>query len=158
MPGQAYRLKTIKVKESTYRIVKELAQRYGTPMHEVVDQAVQYYRSVVRQPRIKEDNNALEKAVWYIVKLAMSVGAFKENPSDENLARLEKTARQIAERLGVDTSSVMEEAYNYKKAVEASNDYYVNIAKANLNQAVKNVALEILEKAAQGKPSQESSA
>jgi len=79
----------------------------------------------------------LQRRAWYIVKLSSSVGALKENPSQENLQKLKNTAGQVTERLGVATATLLEAAERF---IAAKTD----AAKMRLNEELTLTACRIL--------------
>jgi len=103
-PETAVKWKSIKVPESLYNKILELAEKLRKPKYAVILDALSFYENIIRKPYRKRDLPRLDKASWYIFKLANSVGAFKENFNLENYQKLLKTLTQINERLGVDTS------------------------------------------------------
>ena len=112
--------------------------------------AYTFYESITKRAGGLQELPSVDKAVWYMEKLCMSIGALKENPSDTNLQKTMRTVGQIRERLKVDTS-ILERAIN---------DYYSTIGKLpedpverherldevtiELNMALKSVLFEIL--------------
>ena len=83
--------------------VKALAQKQGKAEWKVLLDALALYETSLRKPRAKEELPVVDKVIWYIQKLSMSVGELKASPTEENLQRTLKTIQQIKERLGVDT-------------------------------------------------------
>jgi len=140
---------TIKVPVSLDRRVAELASRVGKAKWKVLLDAIALYETSVRRARTKEELPKVDKVLWYIEKLCMSVGALKERPSPENLGRTLKTASQIRERLGVDVS-LLERAVNdyvrvfnteYRNPVEKHDA--VDEVTMEVNMALKSVLIEI---------------
>lgn len=136
-PEKKIRWTTIKVPVELRDVVKALAQRYSVPENKILWWSVAFFYEQIREPRLKEDLPQVDKASWYISKLAMSVGAFKENPSVDNLQKLQKTAMQVAQRLGVDTRHLIRAAQDYAR-------YQDTDTKIELNAALKMVVLDII--------------
>jgi hypothetical protein len=126
--------------------VKALAQRQGKAEWKVLLDAVALYETSLRKPRTKEELPVVDKVVWYVQKLAMSIGELKANPAEENLQRTLKTIQQIKERLGVDTS-ILERAVNdYYKLLRGNKKEREDEVEARMevNMALKSVLIEIV--------------
>jgi len=128
---------TISVPTELREMIKNLALRENKSEWQIVMDSVSFYYAQKQKPRIKEEASILDKVSWYITKLATSVGALKENPSEQNLERLKKTAEQVQERLGVDTSLLVRVAEAYMR-------YRDEDSRMELNAALKMVILEII--------------
>jgi len=80
---------------------------------------------------------AVDRAAWYALKIAASWGSVRENPSDENLQLFTRTARQVAQRVGVPVEDAV-----------AAVQYYVETkteqAKIMANEAVKRVLARVI--------------
>jgi len=91
----------------------------------------------------------LAKAVWYIVKLSMAVGALKADTSPQRAEMLQKVIKQVRERLRVDTSLMERAVYDYIQARLSENSEKTNPdiqrdVEIELTNALKLVALDIL--------------
>jgi len=79
----------------------------------------------------------VDRAAWYALKIAASWGSVRENPSDENLQLFARTARQVAQRVGVPAEDAV-----------AAVEYYVRTrteqAKVMANEAVKRVLARVV--------------
>jgi hypothetical protein len=132
--------------------VKELSEKTGKPQWKLLLEALALYESTIRRPRVKEELPTIDKVTWYIQKLSMSIGALKENPSEENLTRTLNTIRQIKERLLVDTSLLERAVLDYVKLVKnnvkdpVEKHRILDEAKTELNMALKSTLLEIVYK------------
>jgi hypothetical protein len=130
--------------------VKALSERTGKPQWKILLEALALYESQLRKPRIKEELPIVDKVVWYMQKLSMSIGALKENPSEENLARTLNTIRQVKERLLVDTSLLERAVIDYVKLVSSApqdpveKHRVLDEARMEINMALKSVLLEIV--------------
>jgi hypothetical protein len=132
--------------------VKELSDRTGKAQWRILLDALTLYESQLRQPKIKEELPVADKVVWYMQKLSMSIGALKENPSEENLSKSMKTIQQVRDRLGVDTSLLEKAARDYASLVTSApqdpitRHGYLDEATMEVNMALKSVLLEIVYK------------
>jgi hypothetical protein len=125
--------------------VKSLAQRLGKAEWRVLLDALSLYETSLRKPRIKEELPVVDKVLWYIEKLCMSIGEFKASPTEENLMKTLRTISQVKERLGVDTSLLERALADYARMVKGSNkDREVEAeARMEVNMALKSVLVEI---------------
>jgi hypothetical protein len=126
--------------------VKALSKKYGKAEWKVLLDALALYETSIRKPKLKEELPVIDKVIWYIEKLSMSVGELKANPTDENLNRTMKTIQQIKERLGADTS-ILERAINdYYRLLKNNNKARDDEVEARLevNMALKSVLIEIV--------------
>jgi hypothetical protein len=141
---------TIYVPAEFKRKIKELSERTGKPQWKVLLDAITLYESTLRRPKTKEELPIVDKVVWYMQKLSMSIGALKENPSEENLARTLNTIRQIKERLLVDTSLLERAVIDYVKLTSnppsdpVERHRVEDEARMEINMALKSVLLEIV--------------
>jgi len=128
---------TIKVPIELKELIKKIAEKQEVPEWKVIMRAVSFYQEQLKKPSLKESLPWIEKAAWYAAKVAMSVGMFKENPTEESLRGLFKVLDQVEERYKVDTSLLREMARQY---------FYTKNKKdrIELNAACKLVVLDIL--------------
>jgi hypothetical protein len=130
--------------------IKELSERTGKAQWRLLLDALTLYESQLRQPKIKEELPVVDKVVWYMQKLAMSIGALKENPSEENLNKTVKTIQQVRDRLGVDTGILERAVTDYVRLSgsapqdPASRHRFLDEAAMEINMALKSVLLEIV--------------
>jgi len=96
--------KSLRVPYYIHEKVKDLSQRYGKKMYTIVEEALATYVNYLKKPYRKSELPKLDKCSWYVYKLGRSVGAFKENPTEENARKLLNTLEQIEERIGVSTA------------------------------------------------------
>jgi len=135
--GKRVRWTTIKVPVELREFLSKLSEKEGKPVWRIVLDSASFYWAQKQKPRVKEDASLLDKVSWYIAKVAMSVGELKASPSQENLERLRKTAAQIQERLGVDTSLLIRAAEAFLKDPNTDN-------RMELNAATKMLVLDII--------------
>jgi hypothetical protein len=130
--------------------IKYLSEKTGKPQWKILLEALALYETSLRKPRAKEELPIVDKVVWYIEKLCMSVGALKENPSDANLQKTMKTVSQIRERLGVNTSLLEKAVQDYVSVVKrlpedpAEKHVALDEFTIELNMALKSVLIEIV--------------
>jgi hypothetical protein len=80
----------------------------------------------------------------------MSIGALKENPSEENLNKTVKTIQQVRDRLGVDTGILERAVTDYVRLAGSalqdpvSRHRFLDEAVMEVNMALKSVLLEIV--------------
>jgi hypothetical protein len=121
--------------------VKALAQRLGKAEWRVLLDALSLYETSLRKPRAKEELPIVDKVLWYIEKLCMSVGEFKASPTEENLQKTLRTTSQVRERLNVDTSLLERALTDYARMLKG-NEGDVE-ARMEVNMALKSVLVEI---------------
>jgi hypothetical protein len=128
--------------------VKALAEKQGKAEWKVLLDAVALYETSLRKPRAKEELPIVDKVIWYIQKLCMSVGELKANPTDENLNRTLKTIQQIKERLQVDTSLLERAVNDYHRLLKGGGRGREDEVEARMevNMALKSVLIEIVYK------------
>jgi len=76
-----------------------------------------------------KQQDRLDKAAWYIVKLSYAVYSFRENPV-KNYQNLIEIIQQIESRLNVDLSLLKKTSLEYLNAKEITNDHKINITNA----------------------------
>jgi len=130
--------------------VKELSERTGKAQWRLLLDALSLYESTLRRPKTKEELPIVDKVVWYMQKLAMSIGALKETPSEENFNKTMKTIQQIKERLQVDTGLLERAVTDYVRLAGSapqdpvSRHRFLDEATMEVNMALKSVLLEIV--------------
>jgi len=128
---------TIKVPVELREKVKDLAKKEGKVAWQIIQDSIAFYYAQKQKPKVKEDASLIDKISWYIAKISMSVGEFKASPTPENLERLRKSADQIQERLGVDTSLLIRNAEAYMRDPDTDN-------RMELNASLKMLILDII--------------
>jgi hypothetical protein len=128
--------------------VKQLAQKQGKAEWKVLLDAIALYETTLRKPRTKEELPVVDKVVWYVQKLAMSIGELKASPTEENLQRTMKTIQQIKERLGVDTALLERAVNDYYRLLKGNRKDREDEVEARMevNMALKSVLIEIVYK------------
>ncbi|PNV80686.1 MAG: hypothetical protein C0179_05290 [Fervidicoccus sp.] len=133
--------KTIRVRSDVYEIIKKYSEMRGIPISSVIAQALTFMDLQRRRPRVKEQLPLADKFAWYITKVLMSAGAFKENPSQENYDYLVKNFNDLEDRLGVETSMAREAVdrlFKKKKETWTADD------KIEFNSAFKSLVLQMI--------------
>jgi hypothetical protein len=132
--------------------VIELSKRYKKPQWKLLLEALSLYEAQLRKPKVKEDLPIVDKVVWYMQKLGMSVGILKANPTDENMQKTLNTIAQVRDRLGIDTG-VLERAVNDYVTINKRNfkngsvkHDQIDEATMELNMALKSVLMEMMYK------------
>jgi hypothetical protein len=145
---------------STIYIPDELKERiefyskvHSKPMWRVVMDAMTFYEMFYKGKLEDKTGETkfpeLAKAVWYVVKLSMAVGALKADTSPQRAEMLQRVMKQIRERLGVDVSLLERAVYDYIQVKLSSDDEKANPdlqrdAEIELTNALKLVVLDIL--------------
>jgi hypothetical protein len=126
--------------------VKALAEKQGKAEWKILLDALALYETTLRKPRVKEELPVVDKVVWYVQKLAMSVGELKASPTEENLMKTLKTVSQVKERLGVDTSLLERAVNDYYKLLRGNKREREDEVEARMevNMALKSVLIEIV--------------
>lgn len=104
---------SIRVPVELRDLIRDVSEKEGKAYWRVLVEAMSFYVTLKRKPYKKGELDVLEKASWYIAKALMSIGIFKENPTEENYRRLERTLNQIKERLGVNVDYILRVARTY---------------------------------------------
>ena len=76
--------KLIKVPVTLHQKIYEIAKEEDRPMWEVIKDAIETYELYKRRKKPRKDVPTIDRISWYIIKLSMSVGAFKERPTIEH--------------------------------------------------------------------------
>lgn len=134
---------TIKVPTEIRDKVKELSEKLKMPQWRVLLELLNHYTVILQKPKKKKELPEIDKAAWYIVKLAMSVGAFKENTTEQNKQRLLDTISQVGDRLDVDISLLVKAVNDYMRHKGTARE---TDARMELNEALKITVIEIISK------------
>jgi hypothetical protein len=145
---------------STIYVPDELKERiefyskiHGKPMWRVVMDAMTFYEMFYKGKLEDKTGETkfpqLAKAVWYIIKLSMAVGALKADTSPQRAEMLQRVIKQVRERLGIDTSLFERAIYDYIQVKLSDNKEGINPelqkdVEIELTNALKLVALDIL--------------
>jgi hypothetical protein len=95
---------------------------------------------VPEPPRFVDESpipEEVDKASWYVTKVAASWGSFRENPSQDNYAQFVRTVRQVSERMNVPCEDII-----------AAVDYYFKVksdkARTIVNETVKRFIARVI--------------
>lgn len=131
---------------------------HGKPMWRVVMDAMTFYEMFYKGKLEDKTGETkfpeLAKAVWYVIKLSMAVGALKADTNPQRAEMLQRAIKQVRERLGVDTSLLERAVYDYIQVKLSSDGEKADPEKADpdmqrdaeieLTNALKLVVLDIL--------------
>jgi hypothetical protein len=132
--------KSIDVPEALHSKIKELALREQRAMWQVIYDAISYYESQKRKPKIKQELPLLEKVSWYIAKASMAVCWYLATLRDENFDLTMKTLSDIGSRLGVDMSSLTSVLTTYRNIKKKTSKHRAVVLKA-LKSTVQSMIL-----------------
>jgi len=104
---------TVKIPVEIRDKIKRMANRFGMSQWELVNWALGFAETRLKRADVKQDLPAMDKVSWYISKLGLAVGAFRENPNERTLDNAVRVCAQIMDRLGVDTSSLIKVLHDY---------------------------------------------
>jgi hypothetical protein len=135
------RYRSIKVREDIYRVIKEYSAKRGVPISTAIAHAVTFLDQQQHLPAVKEALPLADKVSWYITKVVMSAGAFKENPSEKNFNYFIQNLSELRQRLGVETSFAEEAA---KRLMTKKKEEWTADDKIEFNAAVKSLVLQLL--------------
>jgi predicted transcriptional regulator len=141
---------TIYVPHELKERIDSLAKRYNKDRWKIVLEALSLYETSIRRARVKEELPVVDKAIWYIQKLAMSIGILKASPTKENLQKTVKTIAQVRGRLQINTTMLERAIEDYVNAMSAQIDDpsrrhdVIDEATMELNMALKSVLIEIV--------------
>ena len=131
--------KMIRVPKALHDQLAREAQKRGLPIHAIISEALNFYYGFTKSRVPRKEHSNIDKGLWYIMKLAMSVGALKADPSFDNLRRLSKTLAQLRERLDIDTSELEE-------FIRVHSIFIDDEVKMELNAITKNLIYQIADK------------
>lgn len=95
-------------------------------------------RKKILKKGVKRTYSDIERLGWYIYKFGSSCGAFKENPTKENLELLKKTTTQLHERLGIELNNVLDIAEKYLQNP-------CSALKQAFNESARDLIIEIMQ-------------
>jgi hypothetical protein len=131
---------TIRVNDMIFNYLYKLEKKTGLNKQTILLNALSMYRvSLTNKARFSREQDKLDKAVWYCIKLNYAVFAFREKPK-ESYANLIEIINQIEQRLNVDLSLLKKVALEYLNAKEITNEHKINIT-----NALKLSMIDILE-------------
>ena len=146
-------MSTIYVPDELKERIEFYSKVHGKPMWRVVMDAMTFYEMFYKGKLEDKTGETkfpeLAKVVWYIIKLSMAVGALKADTSPQRAEMLQRTIKQVRERLGADTSLLERAVYDYihvklSNGNEKANPDMQRDAEIELTNALKLVVLDIL--------------
>jgi len=152
-------MSTIYVPDELKERIEFYSKVHGKPMWRVVMDAMTFYEMFYKGKLEDKTGETkfpeLAKAVWYIIKLSMAVGALKADTTPQRAEMLQRVMKQVRERLGVNTSLLERAVYDYIQVKLSSDGEKANPdlqkdVEIELTNALKLVALDILYNALSG--------
>ena len=140
--------KTIHVPEGLKTKIDELSEKIGEPRWIVIAKGLECYERERTKNWKYRNLSEIDRVSYYIMKLMTSVERFKLNPSEDNLAWLATTVNQIAGRLSIDISYVLNIAKRYMKTKDKDDYVELNmLAKLAISDMIKAKLIDpVLEK------------
>ncbi len=146
-------MSSIYVPDELKERIEFYSRAHGKPMWRVVMDAVVFYEMFYKG-RLEDKTGEtkfpeLAKAVWYVIKLSMAVGALKADTTPQRAEMLQRAIKQIRERLGVDTSLLERAVYDYiqvklgEYGEKTSTDLQKDV-EIELTNALKLVVIDVL--------------
>jgi hypothetical protein len=121
---------TIKVNDYIFNYLKKLEKKTSLSKQTILMNALSLYRaSLTNKARFSREQNVLDKAVWYMLKLSYATFSFREKPK-ENYKNLNEIIQQIESRLNLDLSILKKVALEYLNAKEITNELKIEITNA----------------------------
>jgi hypothetical protein len=121
---------TIRVNDYIFNYLTKLEKKTGLNKQTILLNALSMYRvSLTNKARFSREQDKLDKAVWYCIKLNYAVFAFRENPK-QNYSNLIEIIEQIESRLNLDLSILKKVALEYLNAKEITNELKIEITNA----------------------------
>jgi len=99
---------TVKIPKYLHKKIKEASESTGMKQWALVEQAINLWLSVRRLKDKGKARTRLDRASWYVYKLAQSIGQLKARPTVDNLQQTFKTIEQIEKRLNIDCKYLKE--------------------------------------------------
>jgi len=144
-------MSTVWVPDELKQRIEFYAKIHGKPLWRVVEDAMVFYEMFHKGALIDRKTHNLNvpqaaKAVWYMVKLGIGVGALKAELTPQRAELLQKTIKQVRERLNIDVALLERALYDYiqKKLSHDMNEEEKRDAEIELTNALKLVYLDII--------------
>jgi hypothetical protein len=136
---------TVRVNDMIFNYLKKLEKKTGLSKQTILLNALSMYRaSLTNKQRFMKQQDLLDKAAWYIVKLSYAVYSFREKPK-ENYQNLIEIINQVEQRLNIDLSLLKKTALDYLNAKTIDNNLKIEITNAlklSLIDILENVLTE----------------
>jgi hypothetical protein len=121
---------TVRVNDYIYNYLIKLEKKTGLSKQTILMNALSLYRaSLTNKARFSKEQDKLDKAMWYCIKLSYAVFEFRQNPK-EKYKNLIEIIQQIENRLSVDLSLLNKVALDYLNAKTIDNNLKINITNA----------------------------
>jgi hypothetical protein len=136
---------TIRVNDYIYNYLLKLEKKTGLSKQQILLNAISMYRAyLTSKQRFIKEQDKLDKAIWYMIKLSYAVYSFREKPK-ENYANLIEIISQVEQRLNIDLSLLKKVALEYLNASQITNELKIEIT-----NALKLSLIDILENVLSG--------
>ncbi|RLG76833.1 MAG: hypothetical protein DRO14_03235 [Thermoprotei archaeon] len=132
---------TIRIPKEVKNRIDDLRVRTGMVTWEIINNAVSFYEEFLRKPSVRTSTTNLDKLAWYITKLALAYGAFRENPCEEKYEMLVKRVEELKQRFGIEADILVRMADYYKSAKDPELQKKIAI---DFSMAFKQVVKEIV--------------
>jgi hypothetical protein len=120
----------LKINDYIFNYLKKLEKKTGLSKQTILMNALSLYRtSLTNKARFSKEQDKLDKAMWYCIKLSYALYSFRENPK-QNYSNLIEIIEQIENRLNVDLSLLKKVALDYLNAKTIDNNLKINITNA----------------------------
>jgi hypothetical protein len=133
---------TIKVNDKIYWYISKLEKKTGLSKQTILMNALSLYRaSLTNKARFSKEQDKLDKAIWYCIKLSYAVFEFRQSPK-EKFQNLIEIIQQIENRLSIDLSLLRKTALEYLNASTVTNEHKIiitNALKLSLIDILENV-------------------
>ena len=131
---------TVRVNDYIYNYLLKLEKKTGLSKQQILLNAISMYRAyLTSKQRFSREQDKLDKAIWYMLKLSYAVFSFREKPK-ESYANLIEIIEQIENRLNIDLSLLKKVSLEYLNAKEITNELKIEIT-----NALKLSLIDILE-------------
>jgi len=135
------RYKTIRIREDIYDLIRKYKEKTGASISQIVAKALAFMDLSERKPRVKEDLPLADKFSWYIAKVLMSAGSFKEDPNETNFRYLIDNLDALEERLDIETGFAKEVV---NRLARKKKEHWTTDDKIEFNSAFKSLVLQMM--------------
>ena len=91
--------KSISLPKPLYDKIFNLANKKKVANWQIIHEALNFYELLEKRPYQKKDLPRLDKASWYIWKVAKAIALIEEYPDESNVGRVLQVLDQVNERL-----------------------------------------------------------
>ena len=143
MAGRGRRAwKSIYVPEQVHSLLKQLREKTGKPMWQLILEALSFYDRALRSSKHYTEAPDLDKAAYYAMKLATAAAYYKKEPSEESLQKLLHVVSQVEQRLGIQCPQVEPAAKKLLRKPDGRNTHTLNMATKECIKQVITMAME----------------